>query len=138
MSLLLHLRVAGSLLLLLAALHFFMPARFHWKEELARLSLLNRQIFWVHTFFVALVLAMMGALSAFGAPALLQRSALSRFVLAGFALFWLLRLGFQWFVYDRALWRGQRFNTAVHVLFTALWTYLTAVYAAGLLQQLRP
>jgi hypothetical protein len=42
-------------------------------------------------------------------------------------------LGARWcaqhFVYSPSLWRGRRFETAVHVLFTALWTWLTSVYA---------
>ena len=39
----------------------FFPRQFRWREELARLSLLNRQIFLVHTFFIVLVVTMMGA-----------------------------------------------------------------------------
>ena len=63
MTLLLHLRIAGALLLGLAAFHFVLPRELNWDEELARLSLLNRQIFLVHTFFLALILTMMGILS---------------------------------------------------------------------------
>ena len=56
------LRVAGISLLSLSLLHFTFPRRLRWREELAALSLLNREIFYVHTFFVCLVVAMMGAL----------------------------------------------------------------------------
>jgi hypothetical protein len=126
----LHLRVAGVLLLLLAALHPFMPARFRWKEELARLSLLNRQIFLVHVFFIGLVLVMMGALCAFAPELLVARGPLARLVLGAFAFFWLARLATQWLVYDRSLWRGQPFNTFVHGAFTLLWLYLVAVYGS--------
>jgi hypothetical protein len=31
-------------------------------------------------------------------------------------------------VYSSALWRGKAFETAVHVLFTLLWTWVTSVY----------
>lgn len=137
MSPLLHLRIAGALLLLLAALHLAMPRRFHWKEELARLSLLNRQIFLVHTFFICLVLTMMGTLSLFGAGALMEPSPLARYVLAGLSTFWAIRLIVQWFVYDPKLWRGHPFNTGVHLLFTLLWSYLAWVYALAFLQQFR-
>jgi len=34
--------------------------------------------------------------------------------------------------YDASLWRGNRFNTLVHRLFTALWTYLVGAYAGAL------
>ena len=136
MSLELHLRIAGCLLLFLAALHVFFPKRFGWREELPRLSLLNRQIFLVHTFFICCVLVFMGALSAFGTQALLAPSPLARWVLAFFATFWTLRLIFQLFVYDSKLWRGDRFNTAMHVLFSTFWTYLATLYWTALLRQI--
>lgn len=124
-----HLRIAGLLQIMLAFLHLFFPRRFRWKEELSRLSLLNRQIFVVHTIFICIVLAMMGSLSLLAPHALLERSVLARLIAAGFASFWAVRLLFQWVVYDSTLWRGQPFNTVIHILFTALWLYLTVVYA---------
>lgn len=127
-----HLKVAGALLLLLAAAHAFFPRRFRWREELARLSLLNRQIFLVHGFFIALTVAMMGALSLFFTDALLEPTPLARLVLGGLAAFWAVRLVVQWAVYDRRLWVGHRFNTAVHVAFTALWCYLAGTYGCAL------
>jgi hypothetical protein len=130
-----HLRVAGALQIGLAMSHVFFPRRFSWKDELARLSLLNRQIFLVHTSFICLVLLMMGALSLFATRTLLQSTPLSRLVLGGFASFWGLRLLFQWFVYDWRLWRGQPFNTFVQFLLTAMWIYLISVYGAAMLSQ---
>jgi hypothetical protein len=133
----LHLKLAGAFLLLLAGSHVFFPRRFRWPEELARLSLLNRQIFLVHNFFIVLVVAMMGGLALCFTPALLEHSTLARLVLAGLALFWAIRLGFQFFVYDRALWRGNRFNTTVHALFSALWCYLAGTFGYALWWQMR-
>jgi FtsH-binding integral membrane protein len=133
-SLTLLLRVAGAGLLLLALLHLAFPRRFHWDEELQRLSLLNRQMFRVHVLFICVVLVFFGCLSLFLAEALQQPGPLARGVLLGFTGFWGLRLFVQLFVYDSSLWRADRFNTAVHVLFTAWWAYLTAVYAAALLR----
>jgi hypothetical protein len=128
-----HLRVAGALQILLALLHLAFPKRFQWKEELARLSPLNRQIFIVHTFFICLVLVLIGTLSLLAANTLLEPSRLSRLVLGGITLFWALRLLCQFFVYDASLWRGQRFNTVMHGVFSLLWFYLTAVYLGALL-----
>src|SRR5262245_8584583 len=94
------LKIAGASLLILSLAHAFFPARFKWKEELGRLSLLNRQIFQVHCFFIALVLFMFGLLALVFTDTLLQRTALARLVLAGLLLFWLARLFAQFFVYD--------------------------------------
>jgi hypothetical protein len=137
MNMIVPVRAAGALLLGLAVLNVFVPRRFNWKAELARVSPLNRQIFSVHAGFIVLILLLMGVLSAFYGEALLAPSPLSRLVLGGLALFWLVRLFTQWFVYDASLWRGHRFNTAMHILFSIFWLYLTAVYAAALWLQLK-
>lgn len=135
MSLVHHLQLAGAGLILLALLHAAFPRRFNWKEDTARLSPLNRQIFFVHSFFIALTLILFGVLSFVIAASLAAPSTVSRTVLAGFVVFWLLRLLAQLFVYDASLWRGNRFNTTMHVLFAAFWTYLVSVYGAALWMQ---
>lgn len=137
MTLAMHLRFIGAVLVTLALLHVAFPRRFNWKEELARLSLLNRQMFLVHVFFIALMLTFFGALSFVLAEGLSAPTLLSKSVLVGFTVFWLLRLFVQLFVYDPRLWRGHPFNTAVHVIFTAFWAYLVAVYGVALWTQTR-
>ena len=42
----------------------------------------------------------------------------------------------QWFVYDRELWVGKRFETAMHFLFSGLWVFLTATFTTALWQNL--
>jgi len=135
MTALLHLRIAGVLLLVLAAAHVFFPKRFHWKEELARLSALNRQIFLVHCFFILLIVVMFAVISLVFGRLLIEPSPLARVVLAGMAIFWSLRLCFQLFVYDTRHWRGSAVNTAAHILFSMLWAYLAGVYSIILWQQ---
>jgi hypothetical protein len=130
--LLFNLRVVGVLMAGLVVLNVFVPRRFGWREELARLSLLNRQIFQVHALFLILTLALFSALLVTSADALLERTQLARAVLVGLTAFWGLRLAVQWFYYSPALWRGQRFNTLMHVLFSGLWLYVTGVFAAAL------
>lgn len=127
----LHLRIAGVLLALLALMHAFLPRRFNWHTDLAKLSLLNRQIFIVHCLFLVLLLLLMAALSLAGPPLLLRHDPLAAAVSGGLAFFWLCRLAAQFFVYSPTLWRGHRFNTTMHVIFSGLWTYFTAVYAAA-------
>ena len=135
MNLSLHLKVAGILLLGLAVAHLYFPKRFGWRAELEKVSLLTRQIFYVHCFFICLLLVMMGLLSAVWTDELIRPSPLARVVLAGLTIFWGTRLVIQWFIYDAKLWRGDRFNTAMHILFTILWSYYVCVYAAALWRQ---
>ena len=131
MSLELHLRAAGALLLLLAAIHPWMPKELRWKEDLAKLSPINRQVFLVHVVFIVLLLVLTGSLLLFYAGELAAPGRLPRAMLGGLAIFWGLRLLTQLFVYDRSHWRGNPRYTAVHVALTLTWTYLAAVFGWG-------
>ena len=129
----LNLRVVGVLLLGLVAMNVLaVPRRLGWKRELAALSLVNRQIFQVHAAFICIVLVMFAGLTLLLPRELLAPTPLARAVLGGLAAFWFARLLVQWFVYDHRLWRGKRFETAMHVLFTGVWVYFTATFAAAL------
>jgi len=137
-SLEVHLRIAGALLLLLAAAHPFFPKQLGWKEDLAKLSLLNRQIFLVHVGFIVLMLVLFGALALFFAHDLVVPSRLATAVLAGLTLFWGLRFLTQQFIYDRSLWRGNRRNTVLHIVASLLWAYFAAVFGWGWWRQMAP
>ena len=130
--LLFNLRAVGVFMAALAIMNVFVPKRFHWREEMARLSLLNRQIFEVHAIFLIVTLALFSALLLTSADALLEPTRLSRAVLTGLTIFWALRMLAQWFYYSPANWWGHRFNTAMHYAFSAAWVYVTAVFGAAL------
>ena len=53
-------------------------------------------------------------------------------MLTGLVVFWLARLVFQLFVYDPAIWRGRRFYTFMHVVFSIFWIYVVLTYGAAL------
>ena len=54
-----HLKAIGILLMALASVHIIFPKYFNWKEELRALSLINRQMMLVHTFFIVLTVFLM-------------------------------------------------------------------------------
>jgi hypothetical protein len=137
MNLILHLRIFGVLMVLLVLVNVFAPRRFHWRREMASLSLVNRQIFEVHAIFIGVMLAMFSALLLTCAPALCEPTTLARAILGGLTAFWFLRLLMQWFYYSPKLWRGKPFNTAMHLMFTAAWVYFTATFAAALWRNVR-
>jgi len=132
-----HLRIVGALMAALVLVHAFIPARLGWREELARLSTINRQIFQVHTMFIVLLLAMFAVLFGAYAEALLEPTPLSRAVLAGLTIFWTLRMLTQWFYYSPDTWRGNRVNTIVHTVASAVWIYVATVCATALWTNIR-
>ena len=117
-AIVIQLRVTGAMIALLVLVNLVVPRRFHWREEMARLSLLNRQIFQVHAVFLVLILAMMSALLLTSADALLVPGRLSRALLTGLVLFWGLRMAMQWWFYSPETWRGNSFNTLMHIVFS--------------------
>ncbi len=128
----LHLRIVGCLLAGLVVVNLFVPRRFHWHEETARLSLLNRQIFQAHAVFLVLTVALCSALLLTCADALLEPTRLARAILIGLTIFWALRMLMQWFFYSPQIWRGDRLKTLVHGVFSVAWIYMSAVFATAL------
>jgi len=131
-TLVFHLRAVGVLMALLAIANLFVPGRFNWREELSRVSLLNRQIFQAHSVFIVVLIVLMSALFLTCAEALLEPTRLSRAVLIGLTIFWGLRMLMQWFFYSPRVWRGNRFNTVMHGVFSLGWIYVTAVCGLAL------
>jgi hypothetical protein len=131
-TLFLHLRIVGALLLLLGMSHAFFNRYFGWEQELASISLFTRRVFFVHNFFIGLGVLLAGAGSLLYTDALLSSGALSRALLAGMTLFWFCRLMAQFFAYDPAIWRGNRFRTIMHTAFAVLWSYVTVIYGIAL------
>ena len=131
-TLLVHLRFVGVVMASLVVVNLMVPGRFHWREEMSRLSLVNRQIFQAHSVFLVLTLALFSALLLTCGPALLEPTRLSRAVLSGLTIFWGLRMVMQWWFYSPLIWRGHRFNTVMHYTFSVVWVYVTTVFAVAL------
>lgn len=123
----LHLKIAGIILVVLAFIHICFPKYFNWEKELKPLSLINRQMIYVHTFFIALVIFLMGLLCFFYAPDI-TNTRLGKKLSFGLFIFWAIRLLFQFFVYSPRLWRGKKFETIVHIIFSLLWVYLASLF----------
>lgn len=122
-----HLTITGVLLIALALVHLIFPSYFNWKKELPLVSLVNRQLMTVHTFFIALTVLLMGLLCLVATDDLIN-TRLGKTVSTGLGVFWSIRLLVQLFGYSPKLWRGKSFETAVHVFFVLLWIYLSFIF----------
>jgi hypothetical protein len=123
------LRIAGGGLILLALLHIPIARHLHWREEMARLTPINASIFSVHSFFICVLLVMMGLPCVLDPMVFLEKSRAAKWLTWSFAGFWALRLYCQWFVYRAELWRGKRRETGFHWCFTLVWMALTVLFA---------
>ncbi len=122
-----HYKIIGVLLIALAFIHVIFPKYFKWKDELKSLSLINQEIMKVHTFFIALVVFLIGLLCLTSSSELIHTE-LGKKVSLGFGIFWCFRLLTQFFGYSSELWKGKKMETAIHIIFTILWIYLSCVF----------
>lgn len=123
----LHIRIIGFLLIILSLLHIVFPKYFNWEKELASLSLMNKQMMQVHTFFIALTVFLMGVLCLTSYSELVN-TILGKRILLGLAIFWSIRMFLQFFGYSSKLWKGKLFETIVHIFFSFFWIYLSVVF----------
>jgi hypothetical protein len=123
----LHLKIVGALLIALALVHAVFPRYFQWRKDLAALRLINRQMMYVHTFFIALTVFLMGLLCLTSSQEITS-TPLGRKTALGLAVFWTARLVIQLFGYSSRLWRGKALETTIHVVFVILWAYVSAVF----------
>jgi len=81
----------------------------------------------VHTFFIALLVFLMGLLCLTSSDELIYTN-LGKKISLGLGIFWTIRLLIQFFGYSSQLWRGKTFETAIHILFIFLWIYLSFIF----------
>jgi len=123
----LHLKAIGFVLILLAFIHVGFPKKFNWKKEMSSMSLVNKQMMYVHTFFIALVVLLVGILCLTSSKELIETS-LGKRICFGLGIFWMIRLFIQFFGYSSKLWKGKTFETTIHIVFIFLWTYLSFIF----------
>ena len=122
-----HLKVIGILLIILACVHVIFPKYFNWAKETSSMSLINRQMMYVHTLFIGLTVFLMGLLCVTSATEIVT-TPLGRKIALGLGIFWIIRLFIQLFGYSSKLWKGKGFETVVHIMFTAFWIYMSLIF----------
>lgn len=111
----------------LSLIHAGFPRYFKWEQELSPLSIMNRQMMYVHAFFIAFILLLMGILCLISTNELIKTT-LGKEISLGLGLFWAVRLFIQFFVYSSKTWKGKRFETTIHILFSILWIYFSIIF----------
>jgi hypothetical protein len=130
----LNLAVVGAILVGLGVLHLALPAVLGWRRELADASPLNRDVSYVHCFFIGLACVLWGLLPLTAGRLLVQPGPVTRLVLIGAVVFWASRLVIQLVVFNRHARQSVAW-LALSAAATVLWFYLTAVWTWTLVAQ---
>ncbi len=127
-ALVLLLWLAGFVQVAIASANLFLPAKLKYRENLARVSPIIRQIFVVHSIYIVGVVLLFAAVTFGYAGELASGHGLGRFLATAIAVFWLLRAPVQLLYYDVALRRENRLGDTA---FTAGALFLAATYGAA-------
>ncbi len=104
------------------------PYVLEWREKVAGLTTLLRQMFWVYSAYIWLTNLCFGLLSALGSKQLLDASPLAACITGFIFGYWLLRMAVQWLYFDISEIPMTRFNVFARWSLELLFTSLTVIY----------
>lgn len=118
----------------IACLNTRLDKMLNWDQELNNLSLLLREVFVIHKWFITITLLIFGAITIrFAQPMGTAEFEMARWLAAGIGIFWAIRTGVQLFFYSASHWKGNKGRTAIHWILTICYggcaaTYLVAAF----------
>ena len=110
------------------------PQVLDWRQSLAKLDPLSRQVVWVHGAFIVLVIIGFGALSVALPAELASGTPLARAVCLFIAIFWAARLAVQFFVFNAKPHLKNAFLKLGYHGLTMVFIYFTVVYLVAALR----
>lgn len=125
--------VAGVCQLGVLVASALVPFQLKWKTELAILSRLHRQMYWVYGGYVVLAIVAFGLISIFNARELASGSGLARSVCGYIAVFWGIRSALQW-VFDVKEHLSTWWLRLGYYVLTILFAGFTLLYGFAALQ----
>ena len=118
----------------IAVLNLFLVRLMNWREDLARMPLLVREVFMVHAWFISITLTIFAALTFRFAPQIASGAAeIFRWLAVCIAGFWGFRTILQVTYYSSSHWRGQPKRLLAHIALLTLYGGFTAIYLATIL-----
>ena len=118
--------------LAIALLNLRIDRLLNWGPELDKLSPLLREVFYVHKWFITIILVIFGVVTLrFASEMGGTGPEIARWIAGGIGLFWAIRTGIQWFYYDWSHWRGKTGRTVIHWTLTICYGGCAAVYLAA-------
>jgi hypothetical protein len=125
----LFLRLAALAQLGVVLLNLFLVRLMNWRADLEAMSLLIREVFQIHIYFISITLAIFGVLTWRFAPDIATAAhPLCVWLAAGIGIFWAIRSVMQWSHYSTVHWRGDRLRTVIHWTFFLGYGAFAAVY----------
>lgn len=125
---------AGVVHLLIASANFFVPGKLGYRENLARVSPIIRQVFVLHSIFIVMTVLGFAGLCLFFAPELAAASALGRALTGFMGAFWVIRLLLQVFYVDPEVKKANRAGDVAYTLAISCLGVVFVVAALGIVR----
>lgn len=109
------------------------PRVLEWRTNLVALPPFLRRLFWVYGCFIVLVIISFGVLTLVHADELASGAPLARSLCAMIAIFWLARLGVQFFVFDARAFLTTTFLRLGYHGLTLFFMALVLIYGCAAL-----
>jgi hypothetical protein len=119
---------AAHFLVLVAS--FQVPGKLNWREELPRLSAFNRKLMYAYGAFIVLTIVTFGVFTLAMHGELLAGSRSAIFFAGFITVFWLLRIGMDFFYYKHEDWPTGKQFVVGHALLTSLFAFLVLSYGS--------
>jgi hypothetical protein len=121
------LQIAAALQMGVAILNLFIVRLLGWKEDLARMPLLMREVFQVHAWFISVTLAIFAAMT-WRFSAEMTTNPACRWLAGGIGFFWAIRVFIQFAYYSSNHWKGHAARTAIHMTLAVMYGGFAVLY----------
>jgi hypothetical protein len=121
-------QLGGALQFIIAVANFFLPTKLHYRENLAKVSPIIRQIFTVHAIYIVLVLIGFGLICLLFPMDLCGGSSLGKFLSGFLAVFWGLCVVLQFTYYDSTVKKNHPLGA---LFFGTIFLYLAVTFTAA-------
>lgn len=128
--------IGGLLHFSLLAAGAVVPFVLDFRGELAKVDKMLRQLVWVYAFYIVMMLVAFGIVSVTFAATLAGGAPLARFVCGYIAIFWIVRLVIQLFVFDAKPHMTHWFFKLGYHALTVIFVYHAVVYSLAALTTL--
>ena len=105
------------------------PKLLNWKEELAKTTVLIRQMFWTYAGYILVINPSFGLLSVFGTEELLDQTFLASVVTLFIAVYWISRVLIQFFYFDTSAAPKGWIYSLGEIILIVLFVFFSLVYA---------
>lgn len=123
------LEFAAALQMGIALMNLFLVRLLHWREELARMPLLLREVFQVHAWFISVTLTIFAIMTwRFASQMAGRADPVCAWLAAGIGGFWAIRTVLQITYYSSSHWRGQPVRLLAHVALLIIYGSFASLY----------